>query len=383
MCLGGSLLNDGQTLEMRRGSGNATNLLNLCGGTTSLTRVLNKNPGIGWVNFSGGTLKVTADTTSLIENTLTGVYSFGAHGTFAGGAVVDTDSHNVTMTKPIEAPAGNGVYGVSLSSQGSGYVGEPYVSITGGGGSGAAAVAEMVDDGSGNGTYKVGSIVITSPGTGYTSAPTVTLIRGGGDAVAAIVDTVTIAPNASGGMTKLGSGTLTLTAANTYTGTTKVSGGELVLNNAAALASGSEVVLDGGTLDLNGYSVTNDLNGTGTVTDGSMHTVISPAGEGAIGSDAITLLSATIEGEYIADVTSSGDSDFVQINGGINLNNMKFEVVDTHQLNMDHTYTVMKAPGSAGKMTALNLPDSRWHLVYHSDGTVNLAFVSGTVMIVR
>ena len=44
--------------------------------------------------------------------------------------------------------------------------------------------------------------------------------------------------NSAAGLTKAGTGTLSLDAANTYTGVTTVSGGVLLLNNANALPGG-------------------------------------------------------------------------------------------------------------------------------------------------
>jgi autotransporter-associated beta strand protein len=61
-------------------------------------------------------------------------------------------------------------------------------------------------------------------------------------------------------LTKIGSGTLTLSATNTYTGATSVSNGVLRLTLAEALASGTAVVISTTT----GAKI--DLNFTGTVT---------------------------------------------------------------------------------------------------------------------
>lgn len=72
-----------------------------------------------------------------------------------------------------------GVSGVSLSSGGTGYTSAPTVGFTGGGGSGATAVAVVTDG-------VVTAVTVTNPGTGYTSAPTVELTGGDGTGAAAI-----------------------------------------------------------------------------------------------------------------------------------------------------------------------------------------------------
>lgn len=67
----------------------------------------------------------------------------------------------------------SGVFKVTVTSGGSGYTSPPNVSIAGGGGTGASAVAQMA------GTA-VEAILVTNAGTGYTSTPVVVVSAGGG-----------------------------------------------------------------------------------------------------------------------------------------------------------------------------------------------------------
>ena len=83
-------------------------------------------------------------------------------------------------------------------------------------------------------------------------------------------------------------GTLSLTAANTYSGDTTVSGGTLLLGNTAAIPSGpgkgNLSLAAGTTLDLNGFDQTvNGLSGTGTLTNGATAAVTITAGANGTG----------------------------------------------------------------------------------------------------
>ncbi len=236
-----------------------TGILNLNGGVLQVNAINQNQAGaLANLNFNGGTLQARQNSAGLVA--LKG--SSGAY-VYPGGAVIDDNGFTINIDQNLLAPAGSGVSGVSAFTPLGGYLGAPYVQISGGGGTGVTAVA-VFDRASSN----VTGVVVTSPGFSYTSAPTVTLV-GGGKANYSL-GTATLAANTSGGLTKLGSGTLKLSGLNTYTGTTTISNGTFRLGQPSALPANAAVFAAGGTYDLNGFAVTNGavtLSG-GTIANG-------------------------------------------------------------------------------------------------------------------
>jgi autotransporter-associated beta strand protein len=367
------------------GFGPGTGIVNLCAGSLITAPLQNPNNAPAYLNFCGGTLAPSGDSATFVPGNMAGVYAFGAFGAFAGGAVIDSNGKAITIPAVIRSPAGQGVASIAVSSAGAGYIGEPYVSIEGGSGTGATAVANLVDDGTGRGTFSVGSVTVTCPGAGYASAPTVLFKGGGFNLTAALVGTVTLAPNTSGGLTKIGTGTLTLSGANTFTGTTTIVEGTLKLGTAAALMPNTPITLAGGTLDLNGFTITNVISGSGTVSNGTFLTTLSPAGPGVIGTNTLALGSATtIKGTYEADVASDGHCDLLDIQGSIDLSNLDLQIVDTDALVRGKAYTILTCSGTrTGAFKSTNIADSRWRLVYRANGSVQLLFANGTFIRLR
>ncbi|NCX97537.1 MAG: hypothetical protein EBX35_02870, partial [Planctomycetia bacterium] len=223
------------TLDFNAAGGNSTSIVNLNGGDLQIyglirTTAGGTNPLL--LNFDGGTLRYAGNATtnptnaSFLANVLTGATIYG------GGATIDDNGGTITIAQPLLAPTGNGITSIALGTAGSGYIAPPVVTISGGGGTGATAVA-TVDTTVGSPTYgQLTGFTLTNRGTGYTSAPTITLSGGGGTAGSA--GAATLAANATtGGLTKNGDGTLILSGANTFGGPITITAGTLNFGNTA------------------------------------------------------------------------------------------------------------------------------------------------------
>ena len=228
------------TLGITRVSG-AVGQANLLGGNVTASAVISSG-GSSVINFNGGTL-ASNYTTATFMGGLTNAYIWG------NGANFYNDNSSMNITQSLSAPTGQGINTIPFTG-GTGYLDTPMVMISGGGGTGATAVAGV--DGSGNLT----SITITNPGVGYTAAPTISLAGGGANAGGAAIGTAGLATNAGGGINKFGTGTLILAGVNTFTGPTTIYGGIVRItadNNLGAASAG--VNFAGGSLQIAGANI--------------------------------------------------------------------------------------------------------------------------------
>jgi autotransporter-associated beta strand protein len=265
--VGGTLSSPNKQVSF--GNGTSTNtsigMINLGAGTLELgSNLLISTIGTGTnrahVNFAGGTVKLLANTTgnlflpatnggfTSLSNTIFGPVSnsttnlngsgaasavsaiVGTTQNFAGGLTIDTDAFSTAISGPLGAPTGGGLAqaNIVVSDPGTGYVAPPTVVFSNPAAANASPAAGYAVLNGG----QLAGIVITSPGC-YDVSDTVTVtLTGGGATLPAIVagiDGSTLTANASGGLAKTGTGTLTLSGANTYTGATAVNAGTLNL----------------------------------------------------------------------------------------------------------------------------------------------------------
>lgn len=241
----------------------STAMLNLNGGAVLSVDSIEKKSGTtsrgsvtlsgnsAYVSFDGGVLKAQSDG-ELFKN---GSVSIDRATVCSNGAIIDTDGHDVSVPLPLVGPFGSGMVSIEMPegfASTNRYVTPPSVIIFGDG-TGASAVVNYDEA-----NLRVTNVTVTSAGCGYTRAEAY-LYRfrdpANPDDASCMPLNVKLAENdVSGGLLKKGDGTLELSAENTYSGSTVVEAGRLMLRSSSALPQGSTVVCAGGTVCAASYS---------------------------------------------------------------------------------------------------------------------------------
>jgi fibronectin-binding autotransporter adhesin len=227
---GGILTIDGATLNV--GGGNnlkiaatASGTLNILSGTVTSTEVIIGHNGAGVATQSGGTVT----TTNLYHQDGGAGNSY----TLTGGSLTARRIFNNTT----------GVQDFTLN-------------LNGGTLSSAASTTNLIDN------HNTGAQITVLLGPGNTSIDTTA-------SSASIVRPMGNMASETGTFTKAGTNTLTLTAANTYTGATRINGGTLAITGTGSIANSSTIIV--------GASTTFDVSGvTGGFTLGTNQTLSGP-----------------------------------------------------------------------------------------------------------
>lgn len=280
--------------------------------TVSVTNSAEAPPGGGTGNdFAGGSADITLRLTSLtaapinlgLNNVTIPAIAVGGSADIIVSQAVPTGysqagAYYATATLDF-APGTRGTATANLggsvdriymntSGFGSGYTSVPAVTISGGGGSGAQAVAVLASG-------AVIAIHVTVPGSGYTSAPTVSITGGGGTGAAATATitsgVVSITPNVGGGGAYSTSPRVMLTGGaggNYATATAAISGGVLTGTSFTVNNVGS------------GYTVAPTV-------------VLAGGGAATTGNGVIGISSFTTESQVVT-ITGNPDFDITSVN---------------------------------------------------------------------
>jgi autotransporter-associated beta strand protein len=230
------------------------------GGTTVTGGLINFNSannfGSGLITLNGGGLQWASGTTTDISSQLA---AFGS-----GGATFDTNGNNVTLASTLSGSGG-------LTKIGAGTLTLSGNNLYSGGtalNAGTLAVGSNGALGTGALTFASGT-TLQAAANGLSLANAMTL--NGTDTVDTQTNALTLSGllSGTGGLTKIGSGTLTLSGNNLYSGGTALNAGTLAVGSSTALGTGDLTFASGTTLQAaaNGLSLANamTLNGTGTV----------------------------------------------------------------------------------------------------------------------
>jgi autotransporter-associated beta strand protein len=207
---------------------------NLNGGRLTVS-ALSESGTASWAGFNlnGGTLQAGANLSTTVPMALA---------TSGGIATLDTAGYAMSLAGQLSGPGGITKAGSGTLTLGTSNTFSGATLISGGtlalGNSGALQYSTL--DTSGGGTVSFGSLGaatlggLSGPGAlslNNTAGAGVRLSVGNNNSSTTYSGTLT----GSGGLTKVGTGTLTLAGSNTYAGLTEVSGGTLVLANSGAL----------------------------------------------------------------------------------------------------------------------------------------------------
>ncbi|WP_425398738.1 family 43 glycosylhydrolase [Aeoliella sp.] len=304
---------DGSFIVGGRGSANATGVYNLSGGQVNAnTNVFIGGRGSGTVNQSGGSFNAGE---FLAIGRYTG--STGAW-TITGGTLNQSNSNTWlivgeqgTATLTVDGDAlvdANGTTRVGYQSSSSGRI-----DLNGG-----TFLARSIIGGDGDSTINFnGGVLQARVSTGVLLQNlTAAYVNLGGAKIDTQAHNVTLSQpllwnpalgaSRDGGLTKLGSGVLTLTSASsTYNGNTNISSGTLRLTGTASIASSPTIeVHPGATFDVSGLASTFQLADGQTLNNRSSTTVIG---------DAIATGGSTVsgDGQFSHNVTMQSGSTLI------------------------------------------------------------------------
>ncbi|GAB1489782.1 hypothetical protein MASR2M8_22360 [Opitutaceae bacterium] len=244
---GGHTINSALNLDVAATITNATTSTLTLGGAIDTDGFALNFAGTGNTTANG----VISDTGAVTKSDL-GTLTLNAANTYSGGTTLTAGN----LVVGNNAGLGTGAVtlaGGNLSSTGGRTIANA-ITLTGDTGLSTITTTGTITQNGANRTLALseatlnGGLALSNNNTGRT----LTVAVAGDSTIGGVISN---GGTGAGGLTKTGTGTLTLGGANTYTGTTTISDGTLKLGASNRIADGSSVVIGGsGTLDLNGFS---------------------------------------------------------------------------------------------------------------------------------
>jgi fibronectin-binding autotransporter adhesin len=273
-------------------------ILNVNGGSVSLAGTNNMGIGIGAAIASSGTLTINSGTVSMAASNTVRVMNVASAAGSTG--IVNLNGGVLAVTTITNA------------------LGTATVNFNGG-------TLEAV-----NGSFGPVFLAPFQPGSTVNVLSGGALINNNGFNIT-IAQPLANGGGPDGGLTSLGSGSLTLTGANTYNGNTVINGGRLALSGSASINTASIVVAGGATFDVSALgSVTLASgqvlsNSTSTATlDGSVNasagqlslTYVSGAPSFAVTNGTLTLPTGTLQINNTGAALTAGNHELIAANNG-------------------------------------------------------------------
>jgi autotransporter-associated beta strand protein len=398
--------------------------INYAGSGTLTLAALGSYTGGTTVN-AGGTLQVTAGSTTLASGAGTGQISLTGNAVLAL-SMTNTSMNNVitggsTSAINIAMGAGNLWLSNSPASQLSNFSGTISVSsvVTNNGQLvvGTATLAENINP---SATWRIqaGSVVDfnvnqTNPATTYVygapyfgatlgslrldgslqSGPVILMGNtqiGNGNAIQSTISGIISDGGAGYGYAKMGGNAIALTATNTYSGATTINGGTLSLSNNGSINNSSNIsIAAAATLDVSGLASTtytlsssNSLTATGTA---ATNAIIN----GALGG-IVNLASVPVSLTFVPNATN-GDLTHPALNvaqASLQLNNNTVTInnasaqplgIGTYTVITDAPGTITGTPNSAVSVTGSGLAAGTAGTLSVSGGSVNLVVANAVV----
>jgi fibronectin-binding autotransporter adhesin len=351
----GNLIASGSGAVLRNSSTNAAtiastgNTIWIWDGATNLT-----------IDASGGNIQIDSRITSSGQATQTGIIKTGTNALVLAGGNDYTGATAInagTLTLVNGSGLGSTAAGTTVASgaqlrlnaTNSGFtVGNEALAISGQGVTTGGALRNAV----GNNTYQ-GKITLAADATiGAASSTILTLDVASGNAIESANRNLTIdgagttlvndgISLGTGGLTKIGSGTATLAAANNYSGATAVNAGLLKVLSGGSISSSSTTVNSGGTFDVGGTAGNVQVNsggllkGSGSVgafTLASGGTLTPGNSPGTLTAASATILGGSTYNWEISALTGTAGTtwDLFSVGGLLNMS----DVTSTNKWNL-------------------------------------------------